>query len=176
MDRSCLPSAWSKRLTIAFAARSISRTGARPRHGGDVPAEAEPCLMPRYLHTSIFVNDMATSIEFYTERLGLKLLDGPIHYPGNADMAFVGADWNSYIELVYDLEDHPPHDLGTRYEHLAIEVDGDLPNVIDKLRAEGVKIIKEPKRSPGGTRWIAFVEDPNGIPVELLEPKAGPIT
>jgi lactoylglutathione lyase len=127
--------------------------------------------MPRVLHTSIFVNDMAESIRFYTEYLGLRLLDGPNHFPGNADMAFVGADWNSYIELVFDLEDHPPYELGNRYEHLAVEVDGELSSFIESLRAHGVKIIKEPKKSPGGSRSIAFVEDPNGIPVELLERK-----
>ena len=52
--------------------------------------------------------------------------------------------------------------MGNRYEHLALEVDGDLPGVIEKLRAQGVKIVKEPKKSPGGNRAIAFVEDPNG--------------
>ena len=128
--------------------------------------------MPRYLHTSIFVNNMAESIDFYTKKLGLKLLDGPNHFPGNADMAFVGADWNAYIELVYDLEAHPPYEVGNRYEHLALEVDGDLAGVIERLRGAGVKIVKEPKKSPGGTRSIAFVEDPNGIPVELLEPRS----
>jgi lactoylglutathione lyase len=127
--------------------------------------------MPRYLHTSIFVNDMQQSIDFYTEHLGLKLLDGPYHYPGNADMAFVGENWNAYIELVYDLEEHPPYELGNRYEHLAIEVEADLEAFVRQLKTKGVKIIKEVKRSPGGTRAIAFIEDPNGIPVELLEPR-----
>ena len=131
--------------------------------------------MSRYLHTSIFVNDMDESIDFYVNKLGLKLLDGPLHYPGNADMAFVGSDWNAYVELVYDLEDHPPYEVGNRYEHLAVEVDGDIPGTVERLRANGVKILKEPKKSPGGTRWIAFVEDPNGIPVELLEPREGRI-
>ncbi|HZT12232.1 MAG TPA: VOC family protein [Candidatus Baltobacteraceae bacterium] len=129
--------------------------------------------MPRYLHTSIFVNDMAESIEFYTQRLGLRLLDGPYHYPGNADMAFVGQSCDAYIELVYDLEEHPPYELGNRYEHLAIECDGELEPFVERLRASGVKILKEVKRSPSGTRAIAFVEDPNGIPVELLEPRRG---
>jgi len=128
--------------------------------------------MPRYLHTSIFVNDMKQSIDFYTEKLGLKLLDGPYHYPGNADMAFVGASWDAYIELVYDLEEHPPYELGNRYEHLALEVDGDLEPYVAQLRAKGVKIVKDVKRSPSGTRAIAFIEDPNGIPVELLEPRS----
>lgn len=125
--------------------------------------------MPRFLHTSIFVNDMNESIGFYTKKLGMRLLDGPHHYPGNADMAFVGDDWNSYIELVYDLEDHPPYHLGNRYEHLAIEADGDLDAYIGQLKGKGVKIIQDVKRSPSGTRAIAFIEDPNGIPVEVLE-------
>jgi lactoylglutathione lyase len=124
--------------------------------------------LSRYLHTSIFVDDMQKSIAFY-ELLGLKLLDGPFHYPGNADMAFVGADWNSYIELVYDLEEHPPYAIGNRYEHLALEVDGDFHAEIERLRNAGVVITSGPKKSPGGGRSIAFVEDPSGIPVELLE-------
>jgi lactoylglutathione lyase len=127
--------------------------------------------MSRYLHTSIFVNDMDASIDFYVRKLGLKLLD-KAHYEGNADMAFVGKNWDSYIELVYDLEAHPPYQLGNRYEHLAIEVDEPVTEVCKRLAAQGVTIIKGPKKSPGGTRSIAFVEDPNGIPVELLEPKA----
>ena len=126
--------------------------------------------MPRYLHTSIFVNNMDESIDFYTRELGLKLLDGPFHYPGNADMAFVGNDWNSYIELVYDLEDHAPYQLGNRYEHLAVEVE-DLSRVMADLKANGIKVLQDIKKSPGGGRSIAFIEDPNGIPVELLEPK-----
>ena len=125
--------------------------------------------MPRFLHTSIFVNNMDESIEFYTKKLGMKLLDGPHHYPGNADMAFVGHDWNAYIELVFDLEEHAPYALGNRYEHLAIEADGELEPYMAELKGKGVKIIKDVYRSPGGTRAIAFIEDPNGIPVEVLE-------
>jgi lactoylglutathione lyase len=128
--------------------------------------------MTRFLHTSIFVDDMAESIAFYTEKLGLQLLDGPNHYPGNADMAFVGKDWNAYVELVFDLEEHPPFQLGNRYEHLAMEVDGDLQQYVDRLKSLGVKVLTDVKKSPGGSRAIAFVEDPNGIPVELLEPRA----
>ncbi len=127
--------------------------------------------MPRFLHTSIFVNNMDESIDFYTKKLGLKLLDGPFHYPGNADMAFVGSNWDAYIELVYDLEQHPPYEIGNRYEHLALEVEGDLAAYIAKLRERGVKILKDVYKSPSGKRAIAFVEDPNGIPVELLEPR-----
>jgi lactoylglutathione lyase len=131
--------------------------------------------MARYLHTSIFVNDMAESIAFY-EKLGLRLLDGPLHYPGNCDMAFVGADWNSYVELVYDLEEHPPYDAGNRFEHLAVAVDGDFNEFVERLKSKGVNLLRGPKKSPGGSRWIAFVKDPNGVEVELLEDVAGKIT
>src|ERR1700676_799696 len=105
---------------------------------------------------------MAESIGFYTEKLGLKLLDGPNHYPGNADMAFVGANWDAYIELVYDLEEHPPYEMGNRVEHLALEVDGEMGAVLDELRGKGVKVLRGPKQPPGGGRQIGFVEDPNG--------------
>jgi lactoylglutathione lyase len=127
--------------------------------------------MSRFLHTSIFVNDMAESIAFYTDKLGLRLLRGPVHYPGNADMAFVGRDWDAYIELVYDLEEHPPYQLGNRVEHLALEVDGDMAAVLADLRAKGVNVLRGPKKPPGGGRSIAFVADPNGIEIELLEPR-----
>ena len=127
--------------------------------------------MPRFLHTSIFVNDMSESIVFYTEKLGMKLLDGPFHYPGNADMAFVGNDWNAYIELVFDLEEHPPYEIGNRYEHLALEVEGELAPYVASLRERGVTVLKDVYKSPGGTRAIAFIADPNGIPIELLEPR-----
>ncbi|HVR47679.1 MAG TPA: VOC family protein [Candidatus Binatia bacterium] len=126
--------------------------------------------MTRFLHTSIFVNDMNESIDFYTKKLGLNLLDGPHHYPGTA-MAFVGKDWNAYIELVYDLEAHPPYEIGNRYEHLALEVEGELSIYVDGLKSKGVRVLKDVYRSPSGTRAIAFIEDPNGIPVELLEPR-----
>ena len=126
--------------------------------------------MTKFLHTSIFVNDMDESIAVYTDALGLELLGGPHHYPGNCDMAFVGRDWNAYVELVYDLEEHPPYELGNRYEHLAVEVESDLGEYVDELKRKGVRVLKDVYKSPSGTRAIAFVEDPNGIPVELLEP------
>jgi catechol 2,3-dioxygenase-like lactoylglutathione lyase family enzyme len=72
---------------------------------------------------------------------------------------------------VFDLEDHAPYALGNRVEHLAMDVEGNFQEKIEKLRSEGVKVISGPKKSPSGGRWIAFVEDPNGIPVELLEPR-----
>jgi len=95
----------------------------------------------------------------------------PIITPATPTWRSSGRIGDAYIELVYDLEDHPPYQIGNRYEHLALEVDGDLAALCEKLKSQGVKVLKGPKKSPGGTRSIAFVEDPNGIPVELLEPK-----
>ncbi len=69
------------------------------------------------------------------------------------------------------MEEHAPYTIGNRYEHLAIEAEGDLALYIAQLRERGVKILKDVYRSPGGSRAIAFVEDPNGIPVEVLEPR-----
>ena len=72
-------------------------------------------------------------------------------------MAFVGSDWNAYIELVFDLEAHPPYALGNRYEHLALEVDGDMKGTIEIacVRAS-VKILTEPKKNrPAAARWIS---------------------
>jgi catechol 2,3-dioxygenase-like lactoylglutathione lyase family enzyme len=86
-------------------------------------------------------------------------------------MAMVGKDWNGYIELVYDLEEHPPYALGNRFEHVALDVHGDLPEFVENLRAAGVKVLKGPKKAPNGVRWIAFIEDPNGVPIELVEPR-----
>lgn len=121
------------------------------------------------MHASIFVNAMASSIEFSTTKLGLNLRRGPVHYPGNADMVFVGRDWNAYIELAYDLEHHAPYELSDRLKHLAFDVEDDLIAVIESLHAAGVKVLSGPRQSPAGNRLIAFVEDPNGIPIELLE-------
>jgi catechol 2,3-dioxygenase-like lactoylglutathione lyase family enzyme len=63
------------------------------------------------------------------------------------------------------------YQLGNRYEHLALEADGDLRAYVDGLKAKGVRVLKDIYKSPSGTRAIAFVEDPHGIPVELLEPR-----
>jgi len=69
-------------------------------------------------------------------------------------MAFVGSDWNAYIELVFDLEEHPPYAIGNRYEHLALEVDGDMKGTIERLRSQGVKILTEPKKPPAETAGL----------------------
>jgi len=126
--------------------------------------------MPRFLHTAIFVNDMDASIDFYTRQLGLALLRGPERYEGNCDMAWVGTSWDAYLELVFDLEEHAAYDVGNVVEHLALEVEGDIAGRLARLRAQGVEVLSERKKSPDGDRWIAFVRDPNGITVELLEP------
>ena len=82
--------------------------------------------------------------------------------------------WRS-SDAIGTLEEHPPYEVGNRYEHLALEVDGPVADVVERLRRDGVKVVKEPKKSPGGTRSIAMIEDPNGVVVELLEPKSGAV-
>ena len=124
--------------------------------------------MPSFSHIAIYVNDMDESINFYTRILGFALLDEPLHLPGNADMAFVGRDWNSYVQLIYDLEVHPPYEFGSRFEHIAIAAGRDLAAYVAELKEKGVKVLKEVRKSPIGTNMIAFIEDPNGIPIELF--------
>jgi lactoylglutathione lyase len=128
--------------------------------------------MPRYLHTQIFVDDLPASIAFYTEVLGLRLLSGPKRAStGDIEIAFVGLDSHACIELTRDLAGGRHSEHGSRYGHLAIEVDGPLDDVLRDLRARGVKVVKEPWRGSSG-RDIAMIEDPNGVWVELFAPQA----
>jgi catechol 2,3-dioxygenase-like lactoylglutathione lyase family enzyme len=83
-------------------------------------------------------------------------------------LAFVGRDLHAYVELMHDPDEHPAYQLGDRYGHLAFEVEGPMKDTLDALRAQGVKVLREPRASKSG-RLIAFVEDPNGVPIELLE-------
>jgi len=129
--------------------------------------------MPRFVHAMIYVNDMAESIEFYTTTLGLRLLRAPgLDSSGEVEMAFVGSDWDASIELMYQRNDHPPYDVGSRYGHLALEIDGKVPEAIASLRAQGVKVVREPWFGKSG-RWLAYIEDPNGVTVELMERAPG---
>lgn len=130
---------------------------------------ANPSGMPRYLHTQIYVNDMTESIDFYTQTLGLQLLEGPVHASrGEVEMALVGTDRSAYIELMVRHGSHPPYEHGSRYGHLAVEIDGRLSDLMPALRARGVTIVQEPWFGRSG-RHLAIIADPNGVQVELLE-------
>ena len=126
----------------------------------------------RMLHTMLRVGDLERSIAFYTEILGMRLLRRQDYPEGKFTLAFVGygdeAD-HSVLELTYNWdEDH--YDLGTGYGHIAVEVD-DVYQAADAIRAKGGKILREAGPMNAGTTIIAFVEDPDGYPVELIGAK-----
>ena len=126
----------------------------------------------RMLHTMIRSGDLTRSIDFYTNVLGMKLLRQKDYPKGEFTNAFVGygseAD-NTVIELTYNWGVEK-YDLGNGFGHLAIEVE-DVYKACDEIRARGGKIIREAGPMNAGTTIIAFVEDPDGYKVELIEKK-----
>ena len=126
----------------------------------------------RILHTMLRVGNLEHSIEFYTTVLGMKLLRQKDYPDGKFTLAFVGygpESENSVIELTYNWDtDH--YDLGGGYGHIALEVD-DVYQACDDIRQRGGKIIREAGPMNAGTTIIAFVEDPDGYPIELIGKK-----
>ncbi|MFM7734627.1 MAG: lactoylglutathione lyase [Planctomycetaceae bacterium] len=129
----------------------------------------------RLLHTMIRVNDLEESIAFYTGPLGMRLLRRSEHPEGRFTLAFVGYGdeaQNAVVELTWNW-DTSSYDLGNGFGHLALGVD-DIHDTCDRLRAAGVRIVREPGPMKHGTTVIAFVEDPSGYRIELIErPRRG---
>ena len=127
----------------------------------------------RILHTMLRVGNLEQSIEFYTTVLGMKLLRQKDYPDGKFTLAFVGygpESENSVIELTYNW-DTDNYDLGSGYGHIALEVD-DVYQACDDIRQRGGKIIREAGPMNAGTTIIAFVEDPDGYPIELIGKKS----
>ncbi len=126
----------------------------------------------RLLHTMLRVGNLERSIKFYTEVLGMELLRQKDYPEGRFTLAFLGygdEKHNTALELTYNW-DTDSYDLGKGFGHLAIEVD-DVYLAADKIRARGGKIIREPGPMNAGTTLLAFVADPDGYEIELLQPK-----
>jgi lactoylglutathione lyase len=126
--------------------------------------------MSRFLHTMIRVGDLQRSIDFYTKLLGMRELRRNDVPDGKYTLAFVGygdEDSNSVIELTYNYGvDH--YEQGGAFGHLAVGV----PNVkeaADRVRGGGGKVTREPGPVKFGKTVIAFVEDPDGYKIELIE-------
>ena len=126
----------------------------------------------RILHTMLRVGDLDRSIRFYTEVLGMKLLRRKDYPDGKFTLAFVGygdESENTVLELTYNWgTDH--YDLGNGFGHIAIEVD-DVYQATEEIRNRGGKIIRDAGPMNAGTTIIAFVEDPDGYPIELIGKK-----
>lgn len=124
----------------------------------------------RFLHTMIRVNDLHESIKFYCAVLGMKLLRQKEYPSGRFTLAFIGYGQESeqtVIELTHNWDTHG-YDLGNAFGHLAIGVE-DIYQTCEKLRSKGAKIVREPGPMKHGTTEIAFIEDPNGYRIELIE-------
>ena len=127
----------------------------------------------RILHTMLRTGDLDRSIGFYTGLLGMRLLRKKDYPDGKFTLAFLGygeESDNTVIELTYNWGvDH--YEIGSGYGHIAIEVD-DVYQATADIRARGGKILREAGPMNAGTTIIAFVEDPDGYPIELIGRKS----
>jgi len=124
----------------------------------------------RLLHTMLRVTDLQRAIDFYTRVLGMTLLRTTERPEQKYSLAFVGYGSNpdhAEIELTYNHGVHQ-YEVGTAFGHLALGV-SDVYATCDRIRAQGGKITREPGPVAGGTRVIAFVVDPDGYKIELVQ-------
>ncbi|WP_101776070.1 lactoylglutathione lyase [Pasteurella oralis] len=127
----------------------------------------------RILHTMLRVTDLARSIKFYQDVLGMRLLRTSENEEYKYTLAFLGYDDESkasVLELTYNWG-VTEYELGTAYGHIAIGVD-DIYATCEAVRNAGGKITREPGPVKGGKTVIAFVEDPNGYKIEFIENKS----
>ena len=126
----------------------------------------------RILHTMLRVGDMQRSIEFYTKVLGMKLLRTSDNEEYKYSLAFVGfGDESSgaVIELTYNWG-VSEYEMGTAFGHIALGVD-DVAATCEAIKQAGGKVVREAGRVKGGSTFIAFVEDPDGYKIELIQNK-----
>lgn len=126
----------------------------------------------RFLHTMIRVGDLDRSIDFYTRLLGMKLLRRTDFPDGRFTLAFLGYGdeaSNTVIELTHNW-DTASYELGNGFGHLALGVP-DAYAACAELEKAGARIVRAPGPMKHGTTVIAFVEDPDGYKIELIEKK-----
>lgn len=130
--------------------------------------------MSQILHTMIRVANLETSIDFYTRVLGMKLLRTSENPEYRYSLAFVGygeeASGSAVIELTWNW-DTDSYDLGTGFGHIALGM-ADIYRACDDIAAAGGKITRAPGPVAGGTTEIAFVQDPDGYKIELIQMKS----
>jgi lactoylglutathione lyase len=126
----------------------------------------------RFLHTMLRVKDLDKSIAFYRDLLGMKELRRNDVPAGRYTLVFMGyatnAEGQAEIELTYNYDQEGPYQLGTAFGHLAVS----SPNVAEAcetVRRGGGKVVREAGPVKHGTTVIAFVEDPDGYKIELIE-------
>lgn len=124
----------------------------------------------RILHTMLRVGDLERALAFYSGVLGMRVLRRKDYPDGRFTLAFVGYGEEAetaVLELTYNW-DTDKYDLGTGYGHVAIGVD-DIYATCEAIRGKGGKITREPGPMKHGSTVIAFVEDPDGYRIELIQ-------
>lgn len=124
----------------------------------------------RMLHTMLRVGDLQRSLRFYCDVLGMKLLRKKDYPTGRFTLAFVGygdEDTHTVLELTHNW-DTLRYDLGSGYGHVAFGVE-DIYRTCDELRAKGATVVREPGPMQHGGTEIAFIEDPDGYRIELIQ-------
>jgi lactoylglutathione lyase len=124
------------------------------------------------LHTMIRVGDLQESLNFYCEKLGMKLLRKQDFPGGKFTLAFVGygdEKDHTVVELTHNW-DTKSYEQGTGFGHLAIGVP-DAYRACEELKKKGVKVVREAGPMAHGTTVIAFIEDPSGYKIELIQQK-----
>ena len=125
----------------------------------------------RILHTMLRVRDLDRSIDFYTRLLGMNLLRRTDYRAGRFTLAFVGYGdeaRDTVLELTHNWDQEKAYEIGSGYGHIAIAVP-DLIGACARLEKEGVPVPRPPGPMKGGTTALAFIEDPDGYRIELLE-------
>ena len=124
----------------------------------------------RILHTMLRVGNMERSLKFYTEVMGMKLLRTTDRPEQKYTLAFVGygsEDSNAVIELTYNYG-VDKYDMGNAFGHLAVEVP-DAYKACETVKAKGGSVTREAGPVKGGSTVIAFVQDPDGYKIELIQ-------
>jgi lactoylglutathione lyase len=124
----------------------------------------------RILHTMLRVGDLQRAVDFYTNVLGMNLLRTTERPEQKYSLAFVGYGTNpdhAELELTYN-HGVGAYEIGTAYGHIAIGVP-DVYNACDRIRASGGNVTREPGPVKGGNTVIAFVTDPDGYKIELIQ-------
>ncbi|HMV06746.1 MAG TPA: lactoylglutathione lyase [Accumulibacter sp.] len=126
----------------------------------------------RILHTMLRVGNLERSLAFYTEVLGMRLLRRQDYPGGRFTLAFVGYDAETQaavLELTHNW-DTAAYELGNAFGHVAIEVD-DAYAACAEIKARAGKVVREAGPMQHGSTVIAFVEDPDGYKIELIQKK-----
>jgi lactoylglutathione lyase len=119
-----------------------------------------------FLHTRLKVRDLDRAIQFYTQHFGFKLRDRKTS-PRGTQLAFLHLDGTpTELELAF-LPWDTDFKLDEDIFHIAFEVTG-MEQTVERMRAAGVKITEEPMQTSSGS-WMAFIEDPDGYEIELLD-------